>query len=73
MEPSEWLVFDHQVRYCNGFANRFLWDPSIPLAHDLLPGEPAVELLQDNPHHDPRAFEGRLPTADPGVGYNMSP
>ena len=73
MESSEWLVFNHQVRYRNRFANRFLWHPVAPLSNDLLPGQPPIELLQDNPHHDPRPFERGLAIANPGVGHNMPP
>jgi hypothetical protein len=71
MKSSEWLVFDDQVRYRNRLANRFLGHPATPLPHDLLPGQPAVKLLQDNPHHDPCPFERGLAAANPGVRHNM--
>ncbi len=64
MEPSEWLVFDDQTSYSNGLADGLFRNPAVPLAHNLLPSQTAIELFEHNPHHDTSALEGRLAPAN---------
>jgi len=65
-------VFDHEVRYSNGFADTFLRNLAIPLTNNLLPSESAVELFEDYPHHNSRALERRLAAANLRIRDNMS-
>jgi len=73
IEPPEWLVFDDHIRDGNCFANCLLGNPAIPLLQDFPPCQAAIELFQDNPHHDACAFERRLAAANLRVGDDMAP
>lgn len=64
-------MFFHQMRNGYRLTNGFITDFSIPLTADLIESQTAIELIQDNPNHDSRALESRLPAADSGICDDM--
>ncbi len=72
MESREWLVLHDQVGDGNGFRNGGVIYAAIPFPRDVCPREAALQLFENNPHHDARAFERRLAAADSRVGDDVA-
>jgi len=65
-------VFDDEVGNRDGFGNGLVGNPAIPFSSDLCPGQAALELIENDPHHDPRAFERRLAAAYLRIGHDVT-
>ena len=72
MESPERLVFHDQTGDDDGLGDGFIRNLSVPLAFNLTPGQTIFELFENDPHHDPRAFERRLAAADFRVSYDVA-
>src|SRR2546426_11873917 len=72
MESPERLVFDDEVGNRDGFGDGLLGNSAIPLAFNLTPGQTVFELFENDPHHDPRAFERRLAAAYLRIGHDVA-
>jgi hypothetical protein len=72
IESPERLVFDDEVGNRDGFGDGLLGNPAIPLAANLGPSQAALELIENNPYHDARAFERRLAAADFRVSHDVA-
>ena len=72
MESPERLVFDDEVGNRDGFRDGLLGNPAVPFSSDLCPGQVALELFENDPHHDARAFERRLAAAYLRIGHDVA-
>jgi hypothetical protein len=52
MKSPERLVFHDQMGNSDGFANGFFTHFAIPLTHDFEEGKAAIQLFENDPHHD---------------------
>src|ERR1035437_3960271 len=73
IEALERFVLYHQVRNGDRLGNRALGHFSTPLFNHFIPGHAIFKLFEDNPHHDARPFERRLPAADLCICDNVPP
>jgi len=73
MESRERFVLHDQMSDRNCLGDGIFRNLAIPLTHDLVPGQALVQLFQDNPHHNARAFERRLTAANPGIRNDVPP
>src|SRR5688572_19404664 len=55
----------------NRLGNRSAANAPTPSLNDLLAGFTACQRIQNLPHHDPSAFEGRFAMANFGVRYDV--
>src|SRR5947207_15616498 len=64
IETLEWFVFDHQIRNGDRFGDRLFGYFAAPFPNDLLPRHAILTLFENDPAHDARTFERRLPTTN---------
>ena len=72
MESPERLVFHDEVGNRDGFRDGLVSNPAVPLAFNLTPGQAILELFENDPYHDARAFECGLAAADFRVSHDVA-